>query len=291
MAIKGLTIIGESINDSVPSTQIKFENKDIEGILQLAEYQDKKGATYIDVNIGKREPGFMADLVKKIQEVTSKPLSIDTPDPEIAAAGLEAYNPAAAQNKMPILNSISPTRSEMFDLYALQPFMPVLLLTERLDDNGEARMNLTADQTHASAKKMVALAKSRINDLTCKKCILDPGIMPIGSDTQGHLSRLIGTLQRIQNDDELSGVNISVGLSNFTIMLPPRRPDGSPVKSALESAFLTIALPLGLNMVIGSVKRKYRILSEDDPALQCIREALNLQGMDIVTRVMMYTHY
>ncbi|MEJ2627420.1 MAG: dihydropteroate synthase, partial [bacterium] len=152
MAIKGLTIIGESINDSVPSTQIKFENKDIEGILQLAEYQDKKGATYIDVNIGKREPGFMADLVKKIQEVTSKPLSIDTPDPEIAAAGLEAYNPAAAQTKMPILNSIAPTRSEMFDLYALQPFMPVLLLTERLDDNGEARMNLTADQTHASAK-------------------------------------------------------------------------------------------------------------------------------------------
>lgn len=291
MAIKGLTIIGESINDSVPSTNKKFENNDIDGILRLAESQDKKGASYIDVNIGKREPGFMADLIKKIQGVTSKPLSIDTPDPEIAAAGLEAYDPAIAHHKMPILNSIAPARSEMFDLYAVQPFLPVLLLTERLDENGEARMNLTAEQTHASAKIMMDLAKSRINDLSCKKCILDPGIMPIGSDTQGHFKRLIGALKLIQKDDELSGVNISVGLSNFTIMLPSRRPDGSPVKSALESAFLTIAMPLGLNMIIGSVKRKYRILPEDHPAMQCIREVLDLEGMDVVTRVMMFTHY
>ena len=291
MAITGLTIIGESINDSVPPTHRKFEENDIDGILQLAESQDKKGAAYIDVNIGKREPGFMADLVKKIQKVTSKPLSIDTPDPEIATAGLEAYDQSAAHNKMPILNSIAPCRSEMFDLYAIQPFMPVLLLTERLDENSEARMNLTAEHTYASAKKMVTLAKTKINDLTCKKCILDPGIMPIGSDTQGHFSRLIGALELIQNDDELSGVNISVGLSNFTIMLPSRRPDGSPVKSTLESAFLTIAMPLGLNMVIGSVKRKYRILPEDHPAMQCIREVLDLEGMDVVTRVIMFTHY
>ena len=51
---------------------------------------------YIDVNVGPRSPEFMADLVRKIQQVTAKPLSIDTPDPEIARAGLEAYDPARA---------------------------------------------------------------------------------------------------------------------------------------------------------------------------------------------------
>lgn len=107
MSINGLTIIGESINDSVPSTHDLFEKNDIEGIVALAKSQAEAGAAYIDVNIGLRSPGFMANIVKKIQEHVSLPLSIDTPDPEIAAAGLEAYSPAKAGNREPVLNSIS----------------------------------------------------------------------------------------------------------------------------------------------------------------------------------------
>jgi cobalamin-dependent methionine synthase I len=75
-----LTIIGESINDSVPSTKVLFDANDINGLLELAKTQDEKGAGYIDVNVGRRTPEFMADMVKKIQSVTAKPLSIDTPD-------------------------------------------------------------------------------------------------------------------------------------------------------------------------------------------------------------------
>ena len=52
MAIKGLTIIGETINDSVPSTNKLFEADDIDGLLELARMQDEKGAAYIDVNVG-----------------------------------------------------------------------------------------------------------------------------------------------------------------------------------------------------------------------------------------------
>ena len=62
--------------------------------------------------------------------------------------------------------------------------------------------------------------------------------------------------------------------------------DGSPVKSPLESAFLTLAMPLGLDFVIGSVKRKYAILQEGDPALQCVQDVLTLEGYDGVMRVM-----
>jgi 5-methyltetrahydrofolate corrinoid/iron sulfur protein methyltransferase len=91
MPLPGLTIIGESINDSVPSTKKLFDANDMAGLLELAHSQDEKGAAYIDVNIGPRSPEFMADMVRKIQEVTAKPLSIDTPDPAIAKAGLEAY--------------------------------------------------------------------------------------------------------------------------------------------------------------------------------------------------------
>src|SRR3990172_7583136 len=96
MAIEGLTVIGESINDSVSSTKKLLDSGDVEGILELARFQDQRGAGYIDVNIGPRSPELMAELVRGIQEVTAKPLSIDTPDPAIAKAGLEAYDPRRA---------------------------------------------------------------------------------------------------------------------------------------------------------------------------------------------------
>lgn len=288
MSIPGLTIIGESINDSVPSTHTLFEEKDLDGIVELAREQAQKGAAYIDVNVGPRSPGFMAAVVEKIQEHMSLPLSIDTPDPAIAAAGLEAYSAARAGDRKPILNSISEGRLEMFDIYAKQPFIPVLLVTEGLDESGEMIMNRTAEQNYATAKSIVRIARTRVPALANDQIILDPGIMPIGSDTKGDFKRLMDALALIHQDRELAGINVSVGLSNFTAMLPSKKGDGSPVKSPLESAFLTMAMPLGLNTIIGSVKRQYALLANDDPAVQCLNDVLRLEGVEAVMRVMMY---
>ena len=54
MPIEGLTIIGEAINDSVPSTQKLFDAGDMEGLKALAKMQDEHGAGYVDVNVGLR---------------------------------------------------------------------------------------------------------------------------------------------------------------------------------------------------------------------------------------------
>ncbi len=125
MAIPGLTIIGESINDSVPSTHKLFDANDVPGLLELARTQDEKGAAFIDVNVGPRSPEFMADLVRRIQSVTAKPLSIDTPDPAIARAGLQAYDAARAGGRKPVLNSISPLRTtDVRDLRGTSPSCP-----------------------------------------------------------------------------------------------------------------------------------------------------------------------
>jgi cobalamin-dependent methionine synthase I len=288
MSIPGLTIIGESINDSVPSTFTLFEENNIDGIVDLAKLQAEKGAAYIDVNVGSRSPDLMAEVVRKIQKHISLPISIDSPDPEIAAAGLNAYNAERAGNKKPILNSISESRLEMFDIYATQPFIPVLLVTEGVDSSGEKTMNKTAEQIHATAKSMISVARKRIPRVANDQIILDPGIMPIGSDSKGDFRRLMDAIVLIHEDKDLTGVNMSVGLSNFTNMLPSKRGDGSPVKSPLESAFLTMAMPLGLNTIVGSVNRKYSLLREDDAAMQCLRDVLKLNGVDVIMRVMMY---
>jgi len=288
MGIDGLTIIGESINDSVPSTHELFEKNDIAGIIELAKSQAEGGAAYIDVNIGLRSPAFMAEMVKKIQEHVSLPLSIDTPDPEIAAAGLEAYNPQRAGNRKPILNSISQARLQMFDIYMKQPFIPILLVTEGAEQSGGIKMNKTAEETYATAKDMMKIARERIPGVRNSELIFDPGIMPIGSDSDGNFKRLINSIRLIHEDADFRSVNMSVGLSNFTVMLPPKRADGSPVKGALESAFLTMAMPMGFNTIIGSVKRKYSMLTEDHPAMVCLKDVLQLEGFDIIMRVMSF---
>ena len=284
MPISNLTIIGETINDSVPSTKKLFDAGDINGILEIAKMQDEKGAAYIDVNVGPRSPEFMADMVRKIQGVTARPLSIDTPDPATAEAGLKAYDLARAGGRKPILNSISALRAGMFDLYKIQPFRPILLVSENVV-GGRSTSCRTAQETYEAAKQLVKTFLAKCPGTANGDYIIDPGIAPIGSDSEGNLHRLIAAIGLIRADRNFAGFHASVGLSNFTVMLPPKRPDGSPVKGALESAFLTKAVPLGLDTVIGSVKRNYELLSPDHPAMVCLEECLKLEGFDVLMRV------
>lgn len=284
MAIDGLSIIGESINDSVPSTHELFESGNVDGIVELARLQDRLGAAYIDVNVGPRSPQFMADLVRRIQQATSKPLAIDTPDVKIAEAGLAAYDPALAGGAKPLLNSISPLRPEMFELLAVKPFRPILLVSEYAE-GGRRCACRTAEQTLQAVRMLVDVARKPGYALTNDDIIIDPGIAPLASDAEGNLRRLLDAVEQIHNDPDLAGVHISVGLSNFTVGLPAKRADGSPVKGPLESAFLTKAMPLGLDTVIGSVKRNYRLLPSDHPAMLCLEDCLRLGGFASIMRL------
>ena len=274
--MQGLTLIGESINDSVPSTHALFEANDLAGLVALAKAQAELGAAYIDVNVGPRPPAFMAEIVRAVQAVTDRPLSIDSPDFATAQAGLAAYD---ASRGRPILNSISPLRLGMFDLLAVQPFRPILLASENLKDGAEMPC-LSAEETFAAAQLLLETAHRR--GIASGDCIIDPGIAPIGTDTEGNIHRLMGALRLMRADPAFAGVHVSVGLSNFTVMLPPKRPDGSPVKVPLASAFLTRAMPLGLDTVIGSVKAPYAILPEGHPALKCFDDCLAAQGFDVL---------
>ena len=277
-----IKIIGESINDSVPSTHELYENENIDGIKELAKLQDEKGATYIDVNVGGRSADFLAQIIREVQSVTRKPLSIDTPDPDMAEAALKAYDDSAGT---PLLNSISSLRVQMFELSRIKPFRPILLLTEQMKD-GKAGACHTAAETYDAAKFLVA--EARKYDIPNDDLIFDPGIAPIGTDGEGNLIRLLDAMKMIHDDPDMKGYHASVGLSNFTVMLPTKRKDGSLIKGPLESAFLTRAMPLGLDFVIGSVKRNYETLTDDHPAMQCIDDCLRLGGFESIMRVMQF---
>ena len=188
MAIHGLTLIGESINDSVPSTHALYENNDMEGIIALAKSQMAGGATYIDVNVGLQPPARMAEVIARVQASIPAPLAVDSPDFETAKAGLEAL---AANAPTPILNSISPLRMEMFDLLRIRPFRPILLISEGLKD-GQAAACVTAEETINAAQLL--LTRAREAGVAPSDCIFDPGIAPIATDMEGNLKRLMTAL-------------------------------------------------------------------------------------------------
>ena len=67
MAIDTLRIIGESINDSVPSTHQLYEAEDFDAIGDLAHFQSENGASAIDVNVGSRSADVMRRTVEVVQ--------------------------------------------------------------------------------------------------------------------------------------------------------------------------------------------------------------------------------
>lgn len=283
--IPGLTIIAESINDSVPSTAKMFNLDDLEGIKALARRQAEGNCGYIDVNVGRRGPEFMARIVREVQNVTDKPLSIDTPDPVLAEAGLRAYRLERAKGRKPILNSISLLRMKMLDLYRICPFRPILLSTEGVDEKGAGVPCRTVEDVHRAAKAMLKIIRESGLGIPNDDLIVDPGIGPIGGDMEGITKRVLDSIARIKADPDFAGAHFSVGLSNFTVMLPSKRANGKPVKTPLQNAFLTKAVPLGLDMIIGAADRDYRLLPPEDEAMVCLEEFLRLEAFEAVLRL------
>ncbi len=279
-----LKIIAEKINDSVPSTHKLFEADDFDGLVELAKTQAEQGAAYIDVNIGPRDSDLMTELVTAIQEVVPLPLCIDSPDIDIQKAGLTAYKPEKAGGAMPLINSISELRMEFVELAEIQPARFLVLCTESSVD-GKLKPNETGEEILAAGLRICAALKKRWEYITNDHLFLDPGMGPLGADMNGITNTTIDGVKLIHGSEELKGCHMSVGLSNFSVQLPSRTAGGDLVKTPLESAFLTITNPLGMDHIIGSTKKKYKFLDDSHPALKTVKDILELEGFDRLTRI------
>ena len=284
MSELNLNIIAEKINDSVPGTHKLFESKDYDGIVKLARVQAEEGATFIDVNIGLQAPEIMADLVKRIQNEVSVPLSLDSPDINILKAGLEVYDKEKSGGKMALINSISELRMEVLELPSIQHVKFILLCTERETD-GQMKANEKAEEIFETALNLSRAVKTKCMYITNDDLFFDPGIAPLGADMSGMTNATIDAVKLIHECEELKGCHMSVGLSNFSVQLPTRTAAGNLVKTPLESAFLTLTNPIGMDHVVGSTKKKFKCLDSDHPAMQTVQDILKLDGFNRLMRV------
>jgi len=286
MSFPSLKIIGERINPGFRSTRDMFEKRDIPGLVKLATEQVARGASYLNINVGdlaEAEPAFLDALIRAIQDAVDVPLSFDYPNVAVQRRCLDLYRYDVAGGN-PFVNSISELRWEMCEVLREHPCRVILMASER-NVGGEKIANRTADEVYETALRMTRRILDEIPSMTIDDLYIDVSVGPVAADMEGLTRMALDAIRKIGTSPELKGVHMSVGLTNLSIMLPAKTPDGLPLKELLESAFLTHAVPNGLDTLLGTAGRNYQRLPEDNPVLKGFNEFLQLSDIEAVMRI------
>ena len=273
--MKKIGIIGDLINNAYGRARKAWKNRDLEAYQALAISQTEQGSDYLDVNIDSTRNmnvkleemlEFLPKLIPALQEVSSLPLCFDHPSLAFHKAAIEAYD--FEKSPPPLINSIAASRrelEELIDLAAQYKASVLCIVSEKFTENGSAPCE-TAEESYLTAKKFVSMLRKK--GIENEQIFLDPGLPPVGADTQGLVNMGLDAIKMIRADADLEGVHISVGLSNFAWGTPKE------LRPRLERAYLTIAGELGLDFSISNPEHNPQPLPEDDELVIELKNAL-----------------
>ena len=172
----------------------------------------------------------------------------------------------------------------MLDLLGIQPFKIILMSSERVED-GVGLQNKTSAEMWETTRRMVKALLAEDHGLTTDDLIVDTAIGTLSSDTEGLMRASLETVNLINQDPDLKGIHMSGGLSNLSVQLPSKEIEGAPMKLQLENAYLSLAVPNGFDMVLGTPWRAYEILPEDNAVFGHFKEIIALDGTDALRRI------
>lgn len=277
-----ISVIGDRINPGFKATRVLVETSDLAGLQALAVKQVEAGAVALDFTVGPRgrtDTAFLVDAIRAVQDAVEVPLCFDYPDPAVQRVCLEAYDP----RRTPIVNSLAETRWEMTELLKIRPFTVLLMASERLED-GVGRPNKSSAEIAGTAKR-AALRLAREHGVALSDIIVDVTVSALVVDTAGQNRAALEAIRAIGADPELKDIHISGGMTNIAQQLPAKAADGSDLKRQLERAFVTVAMPLGLDTILATPWHEFTPLPEDNFVLQIFRQILTLSGTDVLRQV------
>lgn len=225
-----MLIIGELINSTRKRVQKALQDKDEGTIRHLARVQIEAGADILDVNTATsmdREAEDMKWVVDLIHdEVGEVRLSLDSPNPQVIAAGL------ALCKARPVINSISNERAKgsIIEL-AAQSDADIIGLAM-----GEHGMPKTADDRLEETQ--VLLEKCRKLGINPDCIYIDMVCMSAGSNPEQG-AQVLEAVHRAKSE---LGVKTLAALSNISFGLPNRR--------LLNRTYLGMLLTSGLDGAI-----------------------------------------
>ncbi|MCX6013785.1 MAG: dihydropteroate synthase [Chloroflexi bacterium] len=248
-----MLVIGECIHIIAIPVRKAIDTRDKAFIQNLALHQVKAGSDILDLNIGpQRKLGheIMPWLVNAIQEVTDKPLSLDTTNPLAIEAGLKV-----CKNKA-IINSTDATEER---LSALMPMaaryncdIVALSLTKGgLPTSTDARIEL--------ASQILAVAAE--NGVPSEHIWLDPLVLTVN----GNQDQTIQTIEAIRFFKQIAdpAPMTTCGLSNISNSCPEE------IRPILNRVFMVMMKGAGLDSAIANpldeeLMETLRILQERD---------------------------
>ncbi len=225
-------IIGELINGMYQNIGRAIKEHDKAVIQKCALQQVQAGADALDVNCGpaSREP--LSDiqwLVETIQEVTDKPLALDSSKPKVIESGLKVIK------NRPIINSTTADPEKLEILVALAKqykarLIGITISSKGIPQNKDQRLELAA----------VIVATCVDNDFNVEDLYLDPIVLPVNV-AQAQMKDILESIREFKIISQPSPKTI-VGLSNVS--------QGSCVRSLINRTFLTMAVAYGLDAAI-----------------------------------------
>ncbi|MGC2418928.1 MAG: dihydropteroate synthase [Candidatus Acidiferrales bacterium] len=286
MAIPGVSIIGDRINPGFKTTKALIEAQDVAGLQALAVRQVQAGAWCLDVTVGSRgytDFQFLTEVIRALQAAVDVPLCFDYPSAAVQEVCLKAYDPAKAKGRKPVVNSLAETRLEMLDLVKICPFQVVLMASERLEE-GSAKSNKLTSEVLGVARRMTAKLTQEYG-FSRSDILVDVTIHSLISDLEGLTKMALDAIRSIGEDPELKGIHIMGGMTNIGNMLPPLKFDGVSLRQLTENAFLTLAVPLGFDTIMGTPWNDFRLLPDDNVVLQTLKDFNELKGLDAMRRL------
>jgi cobalamin-dependent methionine synthase I len=222
-------------------------------------------------------------VIKALQAAVDVPLCFDYPDRGVQEICLKAYDPAKAKGRKPLVNSLAETRLEMLDLFKIRPFQVVLMASERLED-GAAKSNKLTSEVLGVAKRM-SVTLARDYGVSHEDMFVDVTIHSLVSDLEGLTKMALEAIWAIRQDPDLNGIHIMGGLTNIGNMLPPIKFDGLPLRQLVENSFLTLAVPLGFDTIMGTPWNDFRMLPNESIVLQTLKDFTELKGLSAMRRL------
>ncbi|RLV47813.1 methyltetrahydrofolate cobalamin methyltransferase [Nocardioides mangrovicus] len=226
------TLIGERIN---PTGRRIFQEQlragDLSAIERDVKAQVDGGADVLDVNMGvplTDEADLLAKAITLVQQLTDKPICIDSSVVEALEAGLSVYQGRA------LVNSITAEDERMEQ---------ILPLVKKYDAAIIALPN-DADEIPMEAPKRIELTRKIFQVATTEygiaaaDIVIDPLAMPIGAD-QSVANTFFECVAAIKEE---FGANMTCGASNTSF--------GMPGRHELGAAFLPMAMTAGLTSAI-----------------------------------------
>ncbi len=258
-------LVGERTNTN-GSRKFKqlLEKDDWHGLVEMAKEQEREGVHILDVcvdYVGRDGVRDMKEVIKRYNEVLTKPIMLDSTELNVIEAGLKLCSGKALINSI----NLEDGRKTLDPKTILAKKYGASLVALTIDEKGQAD---TAEWKFEVAKRIYNIVVDEYG-IPPSDLLFDPLVFPVSTGMEQTRRSAIETFEAIKLiKKNLPGALTHIGLSNCSFGLSPY------TRQVLNSMYLHYALEYGLDSAILHAAKIMPLASIDDTGKELCRRLL-----------------